>query len=156
MRPTFLLPLLAVAVAAVLLLLPRFPTAGTPADTPPEPFAACATGEPGVTGKPNPHLGHLHIEATGRPSPDRAWVRAVWARAEGAHGCRLDVIPPEGATLLAGAPSVVIADDAQAGEASWLVDFPLGRDLDLTVRLCGTNVRGDEAMEAYLRLTSAP
>jgi hypothetical protein len=153
MRPTLLVPLLAAAVALLVLLVEPGSPPSAPAGTPP---AGGAAAERGVTGKPNPHLGFLQIEAVERPSPDRAWVRAIWTRAEGAHGCRLDVIVPEGATLLSGEPSVTIVDDAQAGEASWLVDFPLGRDLDLTVRLCGTNERGDEAMEAYLRLTSAP
>ena len=109
----------------------------------------------GFTGKPNPALGALVLEVTERPSPDRAVVRARWARAEGAHGCSLDLLVPEGATLLEGKPQVVIGDDEVAGEASWLLDFPTDRDLDLVARFCGTNDRGDEAMEAVVQLVVA-
>lgn len=110
---------------------------------------------PPFTGKPNPALGALVLEVLERPSPDRAVVRGRWARAEGARGCSLDLILPRGATLLEGQAHVDIADDAIAGEATWLLDFPTDRDLDLVARFCGTNDRGDEALEAVAQLVVA-
>ena len=146
MRPIVLVPVLAAVLAVVVVVATPQPTPG------PTRAAGPALPTQGVVGKPRPLLGHLELEAVERPAPDRAWVRARWVRADGAHGCRLDLILPAGATLLSGEASVPVDDAATAGEASWLLDVPTGQDLDLTARLCGTTDLGDQALEAYLPL----
>ena len=121
MRPTVWIPLAAAAVLVGVLVVDPPAERKEPARVVRRVGSGPDVDGPvgGFTGKPNPALGALVLEVTERPSPDRAVVRARWARAEGAHGCSLDLLVPEGATLLEGKPQVVIGDDeAAAGEVT--------------------------------------
>ena len=109
------------------------------------------TPEPAVMGKPRPSLGRIEGEIFERPSPDRAWIRATWHRAPQAQSCALELVLPEGATLLEGPATLPIDADADHGDVQWLVTFPVDQAATATIRLCG-DVGGEQALEAYLPL----
>lgn len=112
--------------------------------------------ERAVHGKPNPAVGWLEVSVVERPSPDRAFVRAVWTRGSDAENCRLVIHPGRDAHLLEGEAELTLDPDADSGEATWWIDFPVDRDLDAVVRLCAETQRGVHACEAYVPLARAP
>ena len=108
--------------------------------------------ERAVQGKPNPAVGWLHVTVVDRPSPDRAWIKAVWTRGSDAQNCRLLFFPGREANLMEGDADTTLDPDASGGEVVWLVDFPTDRDIDGVVRLCAETRRGVNACEAYVPL----
>ena len=140
------------AVAAVVLLAGLAAAIGhAPATAP------LGAPEPAILGKPNPAVGTLDVTILERPTPDRAWVRAVWTRGPDAANCRLLFFPGRDASIVDGHADQALAADAPTGEVFWLVDFAVDRPLEAVVRLCAQTSRGVHACEAYVPLVrSAP
>lgn len=157
-RPVVVVLVVLLAGAAVWLLSDR----SSPADRvqPTQPVARQEGSTIGATtrsasGKPRPALGSIAAEIVDRPAADRARVRGWWLLASEAAACRVDVVLPKGAILVQGKPTLLEEAGTEGGSAEWLVEFPLGEDLDLVLRLCGETSSGTEAVEATVRLTAA-
>jgi hypothetical protein len=130
--------------------------------------ALTACGEPGAdepapwTGpvvwqasKPSPTLGRIEAAVVERPSPDRATLEARWSAHPGLGTCELEIVLPEGVFLVEGESSTPLPEGALEGTARWLVEFPVGRDLDAVVRFCGHTPLGPRSADVAVRLVSA-
>jgi len=104
-----------------------------------------------VAAKPNPFLGGLQAQVVARESAEEATIVARLRPAAEAQACQVDLILPEGASLVEGEPTV--RGEGPEIQATWRVRFPLGRTLDAVVRACGDTPNGMQAMEVSLRLT---
>lgn len=147
MLRALLLPVLFVASATVSLLDANgcCCRCGSPAEQAP-------AIEHAVQGKPRPELGAIEARIVARPTPDRTEVEATWRRHDPAAACELHLVLPEGATVLEGEAITVLPAATRTGTARWLIDFPTGAPLTLTVRLCGETPRGERVTECYLPL----
>ncbi len=106
--------------------------------------------------KPGARIGSVRAAVIERPGPGRALIEARWENRSGGGGCALELVVPDGVVVLEGERVVPLPYDDDAGAASWLVEFPSGRDLDAVLRLCAEGEDGMRAAETSVRLTDAP
>ena len=87
-----------------------------------------------------------------RPEGDEAVVRVDWARGPFGDACRVELVLPQGATLLDGEAGFDLPEGLAAGAATWRVRFPRLCTSDLTVRLCAALEGASVSKETYVRL----
>jgi hypothetical protein len=110
------------------------------------------TWQPLCAGKPAARIGDLVGLVVERPEGDEAVVRVDWARGPLGEGCRVELVLPQGATLLDGEPGLDLPDGVLAGSTSWRVRFPRLCTSDLTVRMCAALDGAMVSKETYVRL----
>lgn len=103
-------------------------------------------------GKPSVPVGHVTAAVVERAGLDEAVVRADWARGPVGRSCRLELVLPEGTTVIEGLEDQELAPDLAAGSATWRVRFRTTSTSDLVVRLCAVVDDVHVGREAYVRL----
>jgi hypothetical protein len=103
-------------------------------------------------GKPAVPVGHVVASVVERPGSDEAVVRADWARGPVGQSCRLELVLPEGASLVEGEEEQALQPDLVAGTSTWRVRFRTTVTSDLVVRMCAVVDDAHVGREAYVRL----
>jgi len=104
--------------------------------------------------KPNPIVGSLRAAVVERLGPDRVRIEARWTGIGGRQGCAIDLLLPRGTIVLEGPERIDLPRDEPSGEASWVLEFPLGTGaLDAVVRYCVSTSEGMRAAQCAVRLT---
>ncbi len=97
-------------------------------------------------------IGRVRAAVVERPAPDRALIEARWENRSGAENCALELVVPEGVVVLEGERRMPISPEETAGAATWLVEFPTGREADAVLRFCAETEDGLRAAETSVRL----
>ena len=106
--------------------------------------------------KPDGRIGRLRAAIIERPAPDRALIEARWENHSGAANCALELVLPDGVVVLEGQARTAIPAEDTAGSATWLVEFPTGREADAVLRFCAETQDGMRAAETSVRLSDMP
>jgi hypothetical protein len=110
------------------------------------------TWQRACAGKPSVPVGHVTAAVVERPGSDEAVVRADWARGPVGQSCRLELVLPEGASLVEGEEEQALRPDLAAGTSTWRVRFRTTVTSDLVVRMCAVVDDVHVGREAYVRL----
>jgi len=104
--------------------------------------------------KPNPIVGSLRVAVVERLGPDRVRIEAHWVGIGGREGCAIDLGLPAGVIVVEGVERIELAPEEGAGEARWILEFPLGvGPLDAVVRYCVQNPEGMSSAQCAVRMT---
>ncbi|MFM8979914.1 MAG: hypothetical protein ACKOSS_05570 [Planctomycetia bacterium] len=150
-RPVVLSVLLALLAGVAFLgaQAPQRSAAATTVRGGPPPARAWASA---CAGKPALPIGGLALAVVSRPTGDEAWVQASWQRGPAGESPRVELVLPQGATLLDGEPWQALPEGVASGTLAWRVRFATTCTSDLVARLHASLGSTPASREAVVRL----